>query len=152
MTPSGESTSGAKGPSATTAWGGVERTFGGFDPPMCVGAVKGTRIPAHDHAAERRKARRIGLGHGERVGHAGGMWPVHSATKDRREARLEVARSIGIEGVVRHAELVRERKLTFQRLERAIAAIELEPARLAQEALRAGLRQQRFVLRERARK
>ena len=80
------------------------------------------------------------------------MWPVHSVTKDRREARLEFARSIGIEGVVRHAELLRERELTFQRLERAIGAIELEPSRLAQEALRAGLRQQRLVLRERARK
>src|SRR6202040_3239908 len=62
------------------------------------------------------------------------------------------ARSIGIEGVVRHAELLRERELTFQRLERASGAIELEPARLAQEALRASLCQQRFVLRERARK
>src|SRR5262245_47353452 len=108
-----------------------------------------SRIAARHHAAERGKACGISLGHCKRVGHAGGAWPEDGVTKDRRKTRLELARSIGIKHVLGHAELLRQRELTFERIECAIAAIELEPACLAQITFRTGLREQRLVLGER---
>src|SRR5947209_15812547 len=50
-----------------------------------------------------------------------------------------------------HAELLRERKLAFERLECALGTVKLEPAFLAQVTRGSGLRQQRLVLGERAR-
>src|SRR5262249_1714546 len=92
-----------------------------------------TRIPAHHHAAERDKARRIGRGHGERVGHAGDALPMHGMAKDRRQAWLELTRRIGVERAVGNAELLRERQFALARVKGALAAIELEPALLAQK-------------------
>ena len=92
------------------------------------------------------------MGYGERIAYAGGARPEHGVPKDRRETRLELARPIGIEHVLGHPEFLRQRELALQCVKGAIAAIELEPACLAQEALRAGLREQRLVLDKRARK
>src|SRR5262249_57469577 len=106
---------------------------------------------AEGKAAECGEARGIGLCHGQRIRDARGAWPVHRATKYRRKTRLELARSIYIERVVGNAECLRERTLGFERLECALAAIELEPAFLAQITGSAGFLQQHLVLRERAR-
>src|SRR6266545_4754006 len=149
--PSGLSTSGANGPSATTAC--LESSGpSALSRRQCPSARRSARVATHHHAAERGKTRGISLGHRKRVSDAGGPRPEHGVPKDRREIRLELARPIGIEHVLGHPEFLRQREFTFERIECAIAAIELEPACLAQEALRAGLREQRLVLDKRARK
>ena len=114
--------------------------------------MKRARIAAHHHAAERGETRRVGLGNRERVGDAGDALPMNRVPKGRREARLKLARALRIERAVGNAELLRQREFTLERAKRAIAAVELEPAFLAQIPERARLRQQRFVLRHRARK
>src|SRR5262249_8249039 len=130
---------------------GIEPSLWRFEAPMRVDATKRARIREHHHPAERAKARGISLGHGQRVGYASGAFPVDGVTKHRGEARLEFARPIEIERAVGNAELLRKRELALERLERALAAIELEPTLLAQETRRPGFGKQGLVLRQRAR-
>ena len=131
---------------------GIDRPLGGLNPPAPICAVKRARIPAHHHAPECGEARGKSLGHRERIGDAGDALPMDRMAEDRREARLDLARGLGVECAVGNAELLRQRQLTLERAKTAVATIELEPAFLAQIAERARFRQQRFVLRHRARK
>ena len=130
---------------------GVERPLGRVEAPVRVGAVQRARVASHHQPAEGTEMARICLRHGQGIGNARGPWPVHGATKYRRKAGLELARSIHIERTMGHAELLRERKLAFERLECALGTVKLEPAFLAQVTRSSGLRQQHLVLGERAR-
>ncbi len=130
---------------------GLERAFRRLDPPMSVGAGERARIAAYHYPAERGKARRQGLGHRERVGHAGDAPPVHRVAKDRRQGGLELARALGLECAIGNAEFLRQRELALERREGAVAAVELQPALLAQIARGAGIGEQHLVLGERAR-
>ncbi len=118
---------------------------------MPIGAAERARVPAHHHPAEGSKARGVGLRHSQRIGDAHGAWPVHGMTKDRRKARLELARPVHVERAVGNVELLRERKFALERLERTLATVKLEPAFLAQITGGAGLGQQRLMLGERMR-
>src|SRR4051794_24681489 len=95
------------------------------------------RIAAHAHAAQRGKARRIGLGDRERVGDAGDTLPMNRMPEHRREARLEFARGLGIERAVGNAELLSQRQFALERAKTAVTAVELEPALLAEITQRA---------------
>ena len=77
---------------------------------------------------------------------------MHGVAEDRLERRLKRARRLGVERDVGDAEARRQFKLPRLRGERAVAAIELEPAVAAQIALAAGLGDERLVLGDCARK
>src|SRR5262249_1248300 len=108
------------------------------------------RSTPHHPAAEGGKTASVSLRHGQRIRDARGARPEHRATKDRRKAGFELARSIHVERLLGNAEFLRERALGLECLECALAAIELEPAFLAQITGSAGFLQQHLVLRERA--
>jgi hypothetical protein len=71
--------------------------------------------------------------------------------EDRREARLELARRLGVERAVGNAELLSQRQFALERAKTAVAAVELAASLLAEITQRARFREQRFMLRHRAR-
>ncbi len=129
---------------------GVDRTFGRFDPPLRTVAVKRAGVALEHEPAQRRKTRRIGLGQCERIGDARGFAPEDAVTKSRRERRLELTRAIEVEHLMRQSEPHRQLALGRGVGEACIAAIDLEPAGLAQVAPGPRFRDQRLMLGQRA--
>ncbi len=121
----------------------------GVDAPVPVGAVQRARIAIDEHAAERREARRIGARHHQRIGERGDVRPHQRMAEHRQKARLKRERAFGIERLRRDADLRAELELRLHRLERRIAAIERDPAGLAQVFHRAQLFEQLLVLGDR---
>lgn len=71
--------------------------------------------------------------------------------KDRRQRRLERARTIGVENAVSEPEIVGNSAFAFGLSERVAGAVQLEPPGLAQIAVGPAFRHQRLVLGERLR-
>ena len=110
------------------------------------------RVAGKRHAAQRRKARGIGARDAERIAHARRLRPEHRMREHRIERRLQRLRARGVERLQRQAELRRQIEFRLQRREAALAAINFQPAGLAQVMRGARFRHQRLVLGHRARK
>jgi len=110
------------------------------------------RIAGQRNAAEHGQARGIGARQPERIAHARRLRPEHRMREHRLKGRLQRLRRRRVERLQRQAELRGEVELALQSLEAAFAAINLQPAGLAQELRSAGFRHQRLVLGHRLRK
>src|SRR5437764_7425842 len=86
----------------------VDRPFRRLNAPLRTIAVKRAGVALEHKSAQRRKARRIGSGHSERIADAPGLAPKNGMAEDWRQRRLKSLHAIGIEHLMRQAELGRE--------------------------------------------
>ena len=113
--------------------GRIDPALVGFHPPAISRPVQRARVAGERHAAERRKARGISARDAERIAHARGLRPEHRMREHRLERRLQRLRARGVQRLQRKAELCGKVDFPLERREAALAAIDFQPAGLAQE-------------------
>ena len=148
--PSGPIRSGVHGPSATTTSPASSGPAAVSTRQSAVGAMQRARVAGERKPAERGKARRIGARQRQRIADAHRAGPMHGVAEHRLERRLERARRVAVERHIGDAEARGELELARLRRKRLVAAVEFQPAGMAQIFLGAGFRAQRLVLGDRA--
>src|SRR5262249_29898039 len=108
-------------------------------------------IALQEDAAETAEISRVGPRQRERVADACGLRPEYRVLKNTVERRFESEGAFGVERLQRKPELGGNFHLGRERTKTFFAAIDFEPACLAEISCRIGLAHQRFVLRHGAR-